>query len=264
MGEKPAATSVAGRYDIVGVLGSGGMADVLLADDRTMARRVALKRSHPAAASRRALLREARIAGRLDHPGVVRVLGLVRDGEHDHLVLEHVAGTSLAEAARPDVTTLGRIARDLAAALAHVHGRGVLHLDLKHENVMLGAAGAPVLIDFGIARCDGEPDLVLDGAKLVGTPRAMAPEQILGHEIDARADLFALGGLLYELATGRSPFDAFTAPETLHNVLHHTPVPAARLAGGLPARLADMIDHLLEKDPTMRPQSAAEVVARLA
>lgn len=262
MGEDQAGRPLAGRYDIVGVLGSGGMAEVLLADDRVLARRVALKRSRPAAASRRALLREARIAGRLAHPGIVRVLGLLRGGDQDHLVLEHVAGVSLAEAPRPDVTTLGAVARGLAAALDHAHGRGVIHLDLKHENVML-AGGAPVLIDFGIARCDGEPDLVLDGAKLVGTPRAMAPEQILGGDVDARADLFALGALLYELATGRTPFDAASVAETLDRVLHHVPSPIARVAAGLPARLADMIDHLLEKDPAMRPQSAAEVVARL-
>lgn len=256
---------VAGRYRVRRRLGRGGMAEVYLADDLVVIRPVAVKRGLGRAHAGCALAREARITARLDHRGVVRVHDRVVDEDRAHLVLQYVEGPTLAEAARElaDPTALGRVARGLADALAHVHARGVLHLDLKPANVLL-AGGEPVLVDFGIAACAGEPDLAALGDALVGTPRAMAPEQILGDGVDERSDLFALGALLYELAAGRSPFAAGSAIDTLRRVLDHVPAPVAWCAPGLPPRLAEVIDHLLEKDPMLRPQSAREVAARLA
>jgi serine/threonine protein kinase len=226
---------------------------------------VAVKRSSGDGRAGCTLAREARITARFDHRGVVHLHDAVAEGGRPHLVLQYLDAPTLAQAAAraADPAALGRIARGLAEALAHVHARGVLHLDLKPENVLY-AGGAPVLIDFGIAACEGEPAPPAFGDALVGTPRAMAPEQIQGDGVDERSDLFALGALLYELATGRSPFAAGRTSETLRRVLDHVPAPVAWCAPALPPRLAEVIDHLLEKDPILRPQSAREVAARLA
>jgi len=263
---EPARDAVlAGRYRIRRRLGRGGMADVYLADDLLANRPVAVKRGRGAGSLGGRIAREGRITARLDHRGVVRVHDQVVDEGRAHLVLQYLEGPTLAAAARAhaDPAALVHLARGLADALAHVHARGVLHLDLKPENVLL-AGGAPVLVDFGIAACAGEPDIAGPGGALIGTPRAMAPEQILGDGVDDRSDLFALGALLYELATGRSPFAVGRPADTLRRVLDHVPAPAAWSAPALPPRLAELIDHLLEKDPMLRPQSAREVAARLA
>lgn len=257
-------TVIAGRYRICHRLGRGGMAEVYLARDLAVPRPVAVKRARGDGRSC-AIAREARITARMDHRGVVRVHDAVADEGRAHLVLQYLDGPTLARAARERAAPieLAQVARGLAEALAHVHARGVLHLDLKAENVVL-AGGAPVLVDFGIAACADEPELPLRSDALVGTPRAMAPEQVLGEGVDERSDLFALGALLYELATGRAPFAAGDSAATLQRVLELVPAPVAWYAPALPPRLAEVIDHLLEKDPMLRPQSAREVAARLA
>ncbi|HVK78682.1 MAG TPA: serine/threonine-protein kinase [Kofleriaceae bacterium] len=261
--------AIAGRYRVLDHLGHGGTADVFLAEDLAVPRRVALKRSRIDDSGRALcmLVREARIVTRLDHAGIVRLHDRVLEGGRCHLVLQHVDGPSLA-AARPAAgwapEAVAQIGAGLCGALAHIHAHQVVHLDLKAENVVLGPDRAPILIDFGIAACAGEPDVADDPEILIGTPRAMAPEQIHGEAVDGRADLFALGVLLYELATGDSPFVAGSVLETLRNVLDHVPAPVATRAPALPRRLADVIDHLLEKDPALRPQTAAEVQAYLA
>jgi eukaryotic-like serine/threonine-protein kinase len=254
----PAGERIARRYRVLGRIATGGTAEVIAAEDRELGRSVAIKRprddSDPGVST---LAREARVLARLRHPGIVVLHDHVIDRGRDHLVLEHIPGGTLARL-RGALTpaAVARIGARIADALAHVHARGVIHLDLKAENVLLDGE-APRLIDFGIAECAALPPGPAVGT--LGTPRAMAPEQILAGRVDARTDLFALGVLLHELLAGASPFAADSVEATLRRVLEGTP---AALPGC--GALADLVQHLLEKEPALRPQSADEVAARLA
>jgi serine/threonine-protein kinase len=198
---------IAGRYSVEERLARGGMGDVYRAIDLVLDRPVAVKVSRPLGdVHRNALLRrEARIAARLRHRAVVQVLDLVRDGEQAHLVMEYVEGPTLRRlhgfGALPAPGAL-RIGLELTAGVAAIHERGILHMDLKLENVLLAPDGQPRIVDFGIARCAGEP---LVHHHVIGTPRAMSPEQIAGRPVDERSDLFSLGILMYELLTGITP-----------------------------------------------------------
>jgi len=245
------------------------MGEVLLADDALLGRRVAIKRScapeHDGPYGR-SLRREARIASRIAHRAIVQVFDLVHDGA-DHLVMEHVAGPSLArihDGGRVDPVEAVRIAIELAAALAAVHERGTLHLDVKLENVLLTADGQPKLTDFGIARCESEVEVDAEPAtRLAGTPRIMSAEQIRGDALDARSDLYSLGVLVFELLSGTSPFAAATELQTLSRALGDVPPRVDELAPAVPAVLVQLVADLLEKHPPLRPQTAVELQARL-
>jgi serine/threonine-protein kinase len=267
-GPGPTPELIADRYRIRRLLGTGGMGEVLLADDEVLARPVAIKRSRAPERDGRhgcKLRREARIAARVAHRAVVRVYDLVRDAGVDHLVMELVDGPSLFElhAAGPlapaDVV---RIALELASALDSVHRRGAVHLDVKLENVLLTRDGQPKLGDFGIARFAHEDDSEL--LHLVGTPRVMSPEQIEGRAVDARSDLYSLGVLLFELLAGTSPFAGAGEQNTLSRVLGESAPRLDALAAGVPAPLTQLVADLLEKSPARRPQTAFELEVRLA
>jgi eukaryotic-like serine/threonine-protein kinase len=258
-----------GRFRVVGDLGAGGMGEVVLAEDTVLGRQVALKRLRAGLAAdprQRARLRsEARIAAKLDHRAIVRVLDLVSEREVDHIVMEYVAGPSLralrARGALP-IARIVQIACEVVDALDHVHAHGVIHRDLKLENVLTARNGQPKLNDFGIARCADHEDDTASG-EVMGTPRAMSPEQIGGAQVDRRSDLFSLGVMLYELVAGVSPFAAETHAHTLHRVIHHQPSSLTAIVPGVPAALSELVDHLLDKNPMLRPQSAREVLVRL-
>jgi eukaryotic-like serine/threonine-protein kinase len=256
---------IAGRYAVDERLARGGMGDVYRAIDLVLDRPVAVKACRPDGDPRRTALlrREARIAARMGHRAIVPVLDLVRDGDQSFLVMEYVEGPTLrALHALGPVAAPGalRIGLEVAVGLGCIHEQGVLHMDLKLENVLLAPDGQPRITDFGIARCAGEP--VVEH-QVLGTPRSMSPEQIGGRPVDARSDLFSLGILLYELLTGVTPFGTPCEAQTLARVLEHAPDPVIRIAPRCPAGLSTLIDQLLEKEPALRPQSAAEVVVRL-
>jgi tetratricopeptide (TPR) repeat protein/predicted Ser/Thr protein kinase len=268
-----------GPYRIERRLGQGGMGEVFLARDERLGRPVAVKRIRsdgpPAAEARRRLRREARAVAQLNHPAVVQVYDVLEAEGHDWIVLEYVPGTSLAELANdgglpaPQAVALGR---QIAEGLAHAHERGILHRDLKAENVLVTADGRAKILDLGLAKRapgraagEGEEDRPLTVAGgIVGTPRAMAPEQVAGGTVDHRADLFSFGVLLYELFAGRSPFQAPSAAATLRRVLAERPAPLRQVRPELPAELADLVTELLAAEPTERPAGAAEVARRLA
>lgn len=270
-----------GPYRVIRSLGRGGMGEVFLAHDPRLDRRVALKRIHrqemPDGTSAQARFRrEARIAAGLDHPGIVRVHDLLEVDGDLVLVMEHVPGRTLRELVdeHPDGLPVARataVARAVVRALAHAHSKGVVHRDLKTENVLVTDEGNGVKIaDFGIARlfgdADGEPsdDTARTATGLVvGTPRAMAPEQIRGGPVDHRADLYALGVLLHEVFAGRSPFAAATRADTLARVLTETPSRLDEIAPGTPPPIADLAERLLADDPRLRPRDAYEVLALL-
>jgi tetratricopeptide (TPR) repeat protein/TolB-like protein len=264
-----------GPYRVERRLGRGGMGEVFLAFDERLERWVAVKRIrwHPGAAADAAerFRREAKAAARLNHPAIVQIHDLVTDEEGDAIVMEHVAGQSLAallggSALRPSLAV--RLAREIADGLAHAHAAGFVHRDLKAENVMVTGASSAKILDFGLAKplskvMPDEESLTADGA-VVGTCHAMSPEQAGGGEVDARSDLFSLGALLYEMLTGRSPFRGSNPLETLKRVLTETPPSLAVVRPDLPPALARLVQELLDKDPKARPRSAAEVALRLA
>ncbi|HMB54191.1 MAG TPA: protein kinase [Thermoanaerobaculia bacterium] len=261
-----------GPYRLERHLGRGGMGEVLLAEDERLGRTVALKRLHAEGASsparRERLRREARATASLNHPSIVHVYDVVSDDSGDHVVMEHVVGETVADLLRDGPLPLAaavEMGRQVADGLAHAHARGVVHRDLKAENVMITGEGRAKILDFGLAKALGADDasLTADG-ELLGTLRSMAPEQARGGEIDSRTDLFSFGVLLYESLSGRSPFAGATALDTLRRVVDEPPPPLPASAIGRSARLAALIDRLLAKQPDARPASAAEVVAELS
>lgn len=262
-----------GPYRIERMLGRGGMGVVYAAWDERLGRRVALKHLLPETANdsrrRERIRREARTIARLDHPAIVQIYDLLETGEGDWIVLQYVEGPTLAQRLRHGPLPPARIAalaRDVAGALAAAHGQGLLHRDLKAENVILTPAGGAKVLDFGLARLYGPDDPDRSAtltSGIVGTFRAMSPEQANGLELDPRTDLFSCGVLLYEAATGVSPFQDATPVGTMSRVCTHQQPPACEIEPAVPAALSGLIDALLEKDPDRRPASAAAFLQRL-
>ena len=249
------------------------MGEVFLAYDDRLDRLVAIKRMRPEAlrdpSRRERLRREARAAARLSHPNVVQVYDLEEDEERgDAIVLEYVQGQTIAELLRAGplpVEQAVELAGQVAEGLAAAHAAGLVHRDLKAENVVVTAEGRAKILDFGLVKPldPGADSTVTEHGAVLGTYRAMAPEQAEGVEVDARADLFSLGVLLYEMLTGRSPFQGATPVATLRNLTGAAPRPLEEVRPELPGDLAGLVHSLLEKDPERRPAGAREVVARL-
>jgi TOMM system kinase/cyclase fusion protein len=262
-----------GPYRLLTKLGEGGMGEVFKAYDERLDRWVALKRisSHRCrdGVLRERLLREARASARLSHPAIVQVFDLVQADGADCIVMELVEGSPLSLLLRKgplEVPQAVALACEIAAALAAAHARGIVHRDLKTENVMVTPEGHAKVLDFGISKRLGadesEPSLTGTGL-VVGTLRAMAPEQARGQEIDQRADLFSFGVLLYEMVAARSPFQGADAAATLHRLCFEPHIPLRKVDPRLPAELSFLVDRLLEKRPESRP-AVAEVMAVLA
>jgi serine/threonine-protein kinase len=262
-----------GPYEVRGLLGSGGMGDVFLAFDPRLQRQVAIKRirtGKPITENARGRLRrEAAAAAALNHPAIVQVYDILDEPSGQAIVMEYAEGDTLArvldEGPLPAATTVG-VVRQVAEGLAAAHAVGLVHRDLKTQNVLVTPSGQAKVLDFGLARrfspAENEDRLTAEGV-VVGTPRAMSPEQAQGSPLDARSDLFSLGVLLYEVCTGRSPFEGDTRLQTLHKVVTEPPPPVGELNPGLPQPLIDLIEELLQKDPALRPPSAAAVADRL-
>jgi serine/threonine-protein kinase len=261
-----------GPYRLEARLGRGGMGEVFLAYAERLGRRVAIKRVRwgpgipPSTLER--LRREARATASLNHPAIVQVYDLVPDGEGDAIVMEYILGRSLDSFVGDPVLTPAlavRLAGEVAGGLAHAHAGGFVHRDLKAENVMVTGAGRAKILDFGLAKPvlpGGEDSLTVAGA-VIGTYRSMSPEQAGGDEVDGRSDLFSLGVLLYEMLTGRTPFQGANPLATLKRVLTETPEPLADLRPDLPPTLTTLVDRLLAKNREERPQTAEEVARSL-
>jgi eukaryotic-like serine/threonine-protein kinase len=264
-----------GPYRLERKLGAGGMGVVYAAWDERLERRVALKQIRPGIAGdllRERFRREARAVAQLDHPAIVRIHDLLETPDGDWLVLQYVEGVTLAQRLREGPLPPERVATlagDVLGALEAAHARGLLHRDLKAENVMLTPSGRAMVLDFGLAKLyvpePGAPpgETVPATAGVLGTWRAMSPEQANGLALDPRSDLFSLGVLLYEAATGISPFQGKTPVETLTRVCTHLQTPARELVPAVPRPLSELIDALLEKDADRRPRSAGEALARI-
>jgi hypothetical protein len=255
-----------GDYPVTRRLGAGGMGVVYEGVDPTTGRPVALKvieaaRASPAALAR--FLREAEVLGQVRHPGVVAVHAMGQADGRPFLVLDLLDGPTLArtlEAGPLEPWRAARIARDLADALAAVHAAGVIHRDVKPANIVLvqDAAGErPVLLDFGVARHAGSDRLTNTG-DIIGTPAYMAPEQATGTSVvDARCDVYALGGVLYSMLVGRPPFHGVGGPvQTLAAILHAEPRWPRALGVRVPPPLEALLVRAMKRDPNRRPQSA--------
>ncbi len=261
-----------GRYRVVRELGQGGMGQVLLADDTSLQRQVALKVIRGVAGESdgprvRRFLREARQIAQLSHPHIGAVYDILEHEGAPVLAMEFVDGETLAEriATGPAAPELAlRVARELAAALACAHGRGIVHRDLKPGNVMLTTSGAVKLLDFGLAKSVAEADSVSGDpitrtGVIVGTPAYMSPEQARGQRVDARSDVFSFGSLLYELITGERPFTGASTLDVLTAVVSHE-VPALEAVDPL---LAGTVARCLAKDPDARFADAVALARAL-
>ncbi len=263
-----------GPYRVTGRLGAGGMGEVYRARDERLGRWVAVKLIRPEVAgndrARERFRREARAAAALNHPAIVQIHDLLEAPEGDALVLELVEGEPLENllAAGPlEIALALRLGREIAEGLAEAHGQGIVHRDLKPANVMVTRSRHAKILDFGVAKSfydsQAEANLSLDGA-VVGTYRAMSPEQAKGQPVDHRSDLFSLGSLLYEMLTGHHPFQAQTPLDWMTRICGFRPPAVATLRPEVPASVSDLVGRLLAKQPAERPASALEVADVLA
>lgn len=261
-GDPGAGRLIGGRYRLLGRLGHGGMGTVWRAKDETVDREVAVKeprvpdtlpeRERSNAYER--MRREARAAARLDHPAVVNVHDVVVVDGRPWIVMELVHGRSLGSALQEgtlDARDAARIGLEVLGALEAAHAAGILHRDVKPDNVLLGRHDRVVLTDFGIAQIEGETSLT-DTGGFVGSPEYVAPERVLGRRPGPASDLWSLGVVLYAATEGVSPFRRSNTPATLQSVLNAVPAPPATASGPL----AEAIDGLLRKDPAHRPDAA--------
>lgn len=270
-----AAGSRLGPYRIDAQLGAGGMGQVYRATDTRLDRLVAIKVIAPQVTAdqvaRSRFEREAKIVSSLDHPNICAIYDVGAHDDGAFLVMQYLEGRTLAEVipTRPTLDEVRRIAADLAAALTCAHGRGILHRDIKPQNIMVLPDGRAMLLDFGIARSQMSPTdvtiaetregLTAAGA-VMGTLEYMSPEQLAGRAVDARSDIFSLGLVLHELATGRHPYRRETLALTVSALLTE---PLAPDTTGLPAPVASVLTKMIARNPRDRYGTAAECLADL-
>jgi len=265
-----------GKYRILGEVARGGMGVVYRALDEHLGRDVALKSPLADDASdddRRRFLQEARAACRVSHPHVVPVYEVFEQGRRPWLAMEFIEGRTLRQTldhGRLPIEEVLLIGEQMADALAAAHGRGILHRDVKPSNIMMAGRGDARLMDFGLARrtqglgADAANPTATDlHREIAGTLGYGSPEQILGHAIEASSDVFSLGAVLYEAATGRRAFTGDTPGELFDATLHFTPAPIGDLAREAPGELQRIISKALAKRADERYQSAAELAADL-
>ncbi len=260
------------HYRVLRELGRGGMGCVLLAEDTRLQRQVALKVMLPSlardAGAKERFLREARAAARVRHDNVVTIFQVDECDGVPFIALEFLHGSPLdkylKDKGTPPLSVAVRIARDMADGLAAAHQQGLVHRDVKPANVWLEAPkGRAKLLDFGLARAEGDDAHLTQSGAIVGTPAFMAPEQARGEKVDGRGDLFSLGVVLYRLATGRQPFAGASMTAVLTAIAVDTPAPPRSLNPNIPGSLETIILRLLEKDPANRYATAKEVSGEL-
>ncbi len=269
----PTPTTIAGRYELQRRLATGGMAEVWLAIDLTLDRRVAVKWLKPTLATdpivAERFRREAIAAASLNHPNIVAVHDVFEQDGRQAVVMQLVDGKSL----RQLLDTQNRLSPELtchigiavAKALDNAHGAGFVHRDVKPGNIMITSDGRVLLTDFGIAKGlhgDGSDDLTSDNI-MMGTAKYLAPEQVRGKKLDGRADLYSLGLVMYECLAGRVPFLGESDADTALARLQRDPTDLSRLRATLPTRLVSAVHSLLARKPELRPANGAALIVEL-
>ena len=267
------------QYRIRAALGAGGMGEVYLADDTRLGRRVALKFLPQQLTQDKIHLRrfeqEARAVAALSHPNVCAIHEVVETAEGRHcIVMEYVEGATLRDRiaeGRIDVSEAVDIGIQVASALAAAHEAGIVHRDIKPENIMLRRDGYVKVLDFGLAKLSqtsaeedtNATEFETVPGMLLGTAAYMSPEQARGIRVDARTDVWSLGVVLYEIVSGRRPFEGATPTDLIVSVVEREPVPLADRAAGVPAGFEIIVSKALAKDPDKRYQAADEMLADL-
>jgi len=262
-----------GGYAVVRLLGQGGMGRVYLGRDERLNRDVAIKVLHPSKArdstATRRFLREGRAAAAVEHPHVMAIYQVGEERGLPYIVMQRLVGRTLKQARQSGplpLRELLRIARETADGLAAAHRQGLVHRDIKPDNIFLQDPDAQVrIIDFGLARAGNEEggDVTVDGA-VVGTPAYMSPERVEGRSLDAKSDLFGLGVILYEQLADRLPFEGNSLVSMLASISRGAPPDLRSIAPHVPDALARLVMRLIAHDRADRPADAQAVVAELA
>ncbi|HXG63797.1 MAG TPA: serine/threonine-protein kinase, partial [Blastocatellia bacterium] len=268
------------HYDLEVELGRGGMGQVYKAYDNTLSRTVVLKLLAPDLVadddSRKRFLREARLASALDHPNICTIYEIAEDANQYFIAMQYVPGKTLKKVigGKPlNLDSLLSISLQVADALAAAHATGIVHRDIKSSNIIITPRGQAKVLDFGLAKLVSEKgrtgdrplqtdELTRLGAPL-GTPSYMSPEQARGERVDHRSDIYSLGVVMYEMASGILPFKGNSHVETMHAVMHDTPKPLRELNDKLPAELIAIIDKALQKKPPDRYQTMQPMIEDL-
>ena len=261
----------ANRYEVLGTIGEGGMGMVYRAKDLELEEDVAIKTLRPELVADETVLErfktEIRLARRISHRNVVRIHDFGESAGIDFLTMEYVEGITVRELiderGRLEISSTLALARQLAASLEVAHEQGVIHRDIKPQNLLVDGEGVLKVMDFGIARLTERSSGLTEVGLVVGTPSYMSPEQMLAEDIDARSDLYAAGVVLYECLTGRLPFDAVTPVAMIAKVLSQTPEAPNAVASDVPPALSSLVMQLMAKDKNERVQTATALAAQL-
>lgn len=257
-----------GRFEVVGELGRGAMGVVYKGTDPKIGRMVALKTIQFSLTNgdadgmqmRERFLVEARATGQLQHPNILTIYDVGEEGDLTYIAMEFIEGGDLEEMVRGnkfrDYDHIIDIVRQVADGLDHAHSKGIVHRDIKPANIMMAGGKIPKIADFGLARLSNST-LTATGTVL-GTPSYMAPEQIRGRKIDGRADLFALGVILYEMLTGEKPYGGDSITSVIYRVVNEEPIPPKKLNMDLPEAIDQFMQKALAKEPAQRFQTGAE------
>ena len=257
-----------GKYQLVRLIGEGGMGRVYEAIDPIIGRRVAIKtislNTVIDAETRSRFFREAQAAGQLSHPNLITIHDIGEAEGTPYIVMELLEGMDLQQKIRQErlsYDTKMQIMIDVCEGLAFAHGHDIIHRDIKPANIFVTTNGRVKILDFGLAR--GALSEVTQTGKILGTPNYMAPEQIRGEEVDHRADIFATGVVFYELLTGRKAFEGDSIATTIYKVLETQPDPVHLLDDGVPAAIVGIIERALAKDRRARFQASSEMLEAL-
>lgn len=267
----PAGHLLAGRYEIQQLVGVGAQGTVYRAHDRELTETVAVKVLRPELLADRTVLErfkaEVRLARRISHPAVVRTHDVGESEGMHFLTMEYVEGLTardlLDSRGRLGVSAVLALAAQLTRALEAAHAQGVIHRDIKPQNLLLDSQGSLKVMDFGVSRITGSAAASGEAGLLIGTPDYMAPEQLLGQDIDARADLYATGVVLFECLTGQLPFRAESLVARIAKALNEDAPTLADAADDVPPALVALVARLLAREPEARPASAQELLRLL-